>query len=169
MPGTSNRFLRCLPTLSYAVTRNVTLPYCSLLVFVVGLVVIPFLTLYAVATTGYELISITTNNFNVTQPMWYDFMNYDNWITPSIVCQPSILHPGDGISINQSLLMEVVLLANTSHLLSNSQLKNFIDPRSDQYDGMAYSNSPLNNCSVRYIVVWETGALTLPSTHNSAV
>jgi len=98
MLATVRRFATLLPRLSYPLTRDVMLPHCSLLVLILGLVLIPVLTLYAVAATGYEYVTITTTNFNATQPMWYDVLNYGGWILPSIMCQPSILKPGDGTS-----------------------------------------------------------------------
>ena len=98
MLATVRKFARLLPPLSYPLTRDVMLPYCSLLVLILGLVLIPLLTLYAVVATGYEYITITTSNFNATRPMWYDVLNYGDWILPSISCQPSILKPGDGSS-----------------------------------------------------------------------
>jgi len=157
-----------VPPLSYAITRDVTIPHLSFFVLVGGLVLVIILSLIGVATTGYEYSPVTLSNCNETKDMWYDFMNLGNWITPSILCQPSILKPGDGILVVQ-LHSNAVLITDSSGSLSPSyEIQGFVDPRSNQFNGMSYRNNALNNCSVEYVIGWDTISPAVPPYGNNA-
>ena len=133
---------------------------CLFFVLVGGLVFVIILSLIGVATTEYS--AVTLSNCNETKDMWYGFMNPGNWIAPSMSCQPSILKPGDGILLMQ-LRSNVVLITDSSGSLSPShQIQGFIDPRPNQFNGMSYRNNALNNCSVEYVIGWETISPTVP-------
>jgi hypothetical protein len=139
-------------SLSYPITRAITIHHFTLFVTLGGLLLFVLITLLGLITVGYEYVPFLSASYNSTETIWYDFLPKTTWTPKAIVCQGSVLKTGE--CTNHCL--ESLNIALTTSGFVDYVMRSFVDPRIDQYDGMIYSNNPLQNCSVQSMTLSQT-------------
>jgi len=78
--------------LEYPVTQPLTLSRVKILAIFVGAVVyIAFITTINVVAVGYELVPISSNDYNASYTLWYEKLFPAAWIPDSRTCQPAVI------------------------------------------------------------------------------
>ena len=60
------------PKPEYSITREITIPYFTPILYLVGFLWIAIVTLLNVAAVGYDTVNIYSPSFNATQLLWYE-------------------------------------------------------------------------------------------------
>src|SRR5271155_2251212 len=89
-----------MPLLEYPLTRPVVLSrWVSVAIIAACILWIVGTTLLSVATAGYEIITVSTTNYNETLKNWYDILNRENLVGPATWnCSPSVIKVNESIS-----------------------------------------------------------------------
>lgn len=146
-----------MPLLEYNITRPVYLSrLVTVLIFAAAVAWILVVTLINVAAVGYELVQVTSTDFNRTSKTWYDhFIPGSGLIPSSWSCTYSVLKLNEGL-FSPSSLIEVLLsypgVVPYSFLGYNDAVTD------DLVDGMAYSNTPLSSCEIVMISILQYGS-----------
>ena len=83
--------------LEYPVTRPIPLNRIASIAFIVGaLLFIGLVTLINVVAVGYELIPITSTEFNSSGKLWYDHLLPVSWRPTILTCQPALINLNEG-------------------------------------------------------------------------
>lgn len=90
--------LRIIMTvLEYPVTRPIPLGRITLIALVISAVIfIGFVTIINLVAVGYELVSLTSNEFNPSNQMWYDKFIPASWRPTSVTCGPAVINLNEG-------------------------------------------------------------------------
>lgn len=83
--------------LHYPLTRPIILTrWTTVATIVFAIVFITFITLLNVIAVGYELVFITSTEYNVPYKLWYEkILPSSDWIPSSRTCQSAIINVGD--------------------------------------------------------------------------
>jgi hypothetical protein len=83
--------------ISYPLTRPVNLGICfNVTIVLLGILWVTSITLINVAAVGYELVPITSANFNASYTLWYErFTRGTSWIPRTWNCDPSMIKLGE--------------------------------------------------------------------------
>ena len=84
--------LRSLFTLSYPITRPITLGLCfNIPVIILGVAWVTIITTISVAAVGYELVPFTSTLFNSSYTLWYEVFIPEALVRPARNCEGSII------------------------------------------------------------------------------
>ena len=137
--------------IDYGVTRHASFrPLSVLIIIVLGVAWVALVTIVNVAAVGYELVSVTSTDFNASYSLWYErFIPRQSWKPMTRTCDGSIIQINEGIIATRDLLniFEAVSTNATSFL--SYVLDTFIDERpGTPINGMLYQNTALTDCLV---------------------
>ena len=83
----------------YAVTRPIELSRWKLVALLIfGLVFTVIITIFNIAATAYEPISLSSTDFNNNVTLWYQRIIPSSWTSPTWTCTPATLNLNDSIS-----------------------------------------------------------------------
>lgn len=142
-------------SLDYPITRVISVRHFPVFVIIGGTVFCGLITMLALVTVGYEYVPFLSASYNSTGKIWYDFLPETTWTPRAKLCQGSVMKVGEGIELSCWISWRTAL--TTSGILDYT-MRSFVDPRTDQYDGMIYSNNPLQNCSVQSMMLSQSAA-----------
>ena len=136
--------------LEYSVTRPIALNrWQTITIMATGLLWVVFVTLLNFAATGYELVPLTSTNFNSTYGLWYErFVSpQTGWLPRSWNCQGSIIKQNEGLVPGNILPMKVVF-TNSSGWISYRLLGYTDSDVSIPIDGISYNNTSFSSCEI---------------------
>jgi len=91
--GTNDHRARSMwsPKVQYSITRNITIPYFTPILCVLGFVWIGIITLLNIAAIGYDSVTQYSTSFNNSKPLWYERFALTKSVFPaSWSCSPSV-------------------------------------------------------------------------------
>ena len=144
----------------YPVTRPIPLSRGSLVLVILGaLSFVAIVTVINVVAVGYELVAITTTDYNSSTPLWYEKFMPKSWTPQTKTCQPTV------IKLNERSLpccVELIKAVSTHDQLSYT-LTSYIDARTGSpVEGITYDGSPLRNCSIWTMNLYQANIGTYP-------
>lgn len=84
----------------YPVTRPIPLSRVTLaLIIIGGLAFVGIVTVINVVAVGYELVSITSTDYDSSSSLWYEKFMPKSWTPQTKTCQPTI------IKLNERILL----------------------------------------------------------------
>ncbi|KDQ54225.1 hypothetical protein JAAARDRAFT_38390 [Jaapia argillacea MUCL 33604] len=120
----------------YAITRPYPWPRFGPIFLVVSCIVLIVLTLLNVAVAGYETVTVTRIDKNVTQQMWWTPF-IPRAFRATTTCDSSVLNVGDTFMTNNSIFQWTVLGASLGDPLQGGAYEN---------GGFPYSAAPMSSC-----------------------
>jgi hypothetical protein len=89
----SNSFLQ------YPVTRPITLGICfNATIIILGIAWVALITTINIATVAYEIVPITSTQFNVSCTSWYEhFIPVSSWVSPTRICNGPLISLNEGV------------------------------------------------------------------------
>jgi hypothetical protein len=137
--------------IDYGVTRSANLhPWSILTLIVLGAAWVAIVTTVNVAAVGYELVPVTSTDFNASYSLWYErFIPRQSWKPTTRTCDGSIIQINEGIIATQDLLNIFEAVSTNVTAFFNYVLDTFIDERpGTPINGMLYQNTVLTDCYV---------------------
>jgi len=84
--------------LEYPITRPLSLGiWFNITIIVLGIAWTALVTVFNVATVGYELIPITSTQFNASYTLWYEGFIPSSWVSPARTCNGSLISLNEGV------------------------------------------------------------------------
>jgi hypothetical protein len=134
----------------YPVTRPIHLKYFPLILFLFLVIWTVLVTIINFAVYGYENIPLTSTNFNNAERLWYEKFvpsRGSKYVPTTWKCDGSIIKVNEGMQC-EFMYAELMKGVATTGLFSYNVL-DFYDPNpQNSIDGMTYSNTLIQNCSV---------------------
>lgn len=135
----------------YPITRPVALNRWAIGFIIVGALAWSILiTLISVAAVGYEVIPLSSTDYNATYSIWYEkFIPHGSGLIPQTwECNASIIKLNEGCPIF-GVLTKVIF---SSPGIVPYALLGYLDTQeSGPVDGLSYVNTPLSSCEVALI------------------
>ena len=130
---------------TYSVTRNYPFPWFTWVVIGGGVVLTVLFSILNLATSGYDLQTIYTTDFNSTANTHYWFQSAPfSWINKlQVACQPMQLVRG-----NTYFTSNFGLIYTVDKIWRNSESGNKLT-----YPAVSYSGTPITHCEVPQIVL----------------
>jgi hypothetical protein len=151
-------------SVSYAITRDITLRYFTpVLVFFVIIWTL-FITLINVIAVGYDTASVTSTNFSTSNQLWYEkFIPASTWMQKPWVCTPATIRINDGSTSLSIIFTDCIKEIVPYSGWPSFTLLSYVDGRNNTpVDGMEYADYSLRNCSISEMVMgqWSSSAAT---------
>ena len=137
-----------MPLLEYRVTRPIILnKWATASIITGGILWVIIITLINTVAVGYELVSVSSTNFNNTARNWYEkVVSANSIVPPSWNCLYSVIKVNEGFSFLINCITEVVF-SSPGIVPYNLQAYNDVS-QSGPVDGLAYSNAALSSCAI---------------------
>ncbi|KZO93902.1 hypothetical protein CALVIDRAFT_539554 [Calocera viscosa TUFC12733] len=134
-----NTVLRWVPHASYAVTRDFGAIF-SLLTWILFTIITAVLAVFSWAAYGYEIISISSSDFNATQSFWYDrFIPQALMSERETSCQPFTYRLGDSFRTSSRIFTWEIVNVNENE-----------DEQGNWESGGLYTEIPYSNVELQY-------------------
>src|SRR5277367_5314128 len=129
--------------IDYGVTRTAIFPlWSALIIIVLGVAWVAIVTIVNVAAVGYELVSVTSTDFNASYSLWYERFIPQSYKPMTRTCDGSIIQISEGIIATRDLLNMFEAVSTNVTALFNYVLATFIDERpGTPINGMLYQNT----------------------------
>jgi hypothetical protein len=104
-----------LPKPGYSITRSITIPYFTPILWILGVVWVGIVTLLNIAAVGYDTVTLYSESFDSPQgqTLWYERFFLTKFVFPSSWnCTPSLIN-----TVQRSTLMG--FLSNCSFLYNH--------------------------------------------------